>query len=133
MPLQRTWWEGQPFTWPETQQGTITPANTNFQLMRIPYPNPSNAKTTLLAIYLSNSSVTAAVVTIWDQDLTDSSTAAGNRGSTSAPILRVNVPASGDVSIDVLTRPYFQTGIAAQSTQNNMFYSIYTAHAGLGT
>lgn len=129
--INRPWWEEFPLGRPETQQGTITPASTNFQLMRIPYPNPDAAKTTVLALHFSNTTGTAAIVTIWDQDLTDNSNAAGNRGSTSAPILRYNVPASGDVITEVVTRPYFQTGIACQSTQV-AFYSIYVVHQGLG-
>lgn len=129
---QRPWYEEYAWGQPETQAGLITPANTNFQLMRIPYPAPNASKTQVIAISLSNPGGVAGLVKIWDQDLTDASTAAGNRGSVNAPILQYNVPASADVNVDVITRPYFQTGIAAQSSINNMFYSIYVVHTGLG-
>jgi hypothetical protein len=102
--------------------------------MRIPYPNPDNARTTVLCINFSNPTNAAGVVKIWDQDLTDLSvnTQAANRGSVSAPILQFNIPASGDVITEVMTRPYFQGGITCQSTINNLFYSIYVVHQGLG-
>lgn len=102
--------------------------------MRIPYPNPDNAKTTVLCIMFSNPGAVAGLVKIWDQDLTDLSTntQAANRGSVNAPILQFNVPPSGDVITEVQTRPYFQGGIACQSSINNMFYSIYVVHQGLG-
>lgn len=131
--LQKTlWWEEYPFGQPETQQGTITPINTNFQLMRIPYPAPNASKTILLGLQFSNPNGTAAIIKIWDQDLTDSSTVAGNRGSSSAPLYTVTVPANGDNVQDVITRPYFQTGIACQTSQNNVTYSIYVTHVGFG-
>lgn len=126
------WWEEYPFGQPEPQQGTITPANTNFQLMRIPYPAPNASKTHLIALQFSNPNGTAAIVKIWDQDLTDSSTAAGNRGSVSAPLYTVTVPANGDLNQDCITRPYFQTGIACQSSGNNVTFSIYCVHTGFG-
>jgi hypothetical protein len=129
--VNRPWFEEQPYGRPETQQGKITPVNTDFQLMRIPYPPPDSAKTTLLAIHLSNSGA-AAVVTLFDKDLTDATIAAGNRGSAAAPIIRFNVAANSDVITEVVTRPYFQTGIAAQTTIDAMYYSIYVVHQGLG-
>lgn len=138
MNLTRPWWELWVYGRPETNPPTmslITPANTNFQLLRIPYPNPDNAKTTLLCIHISNpNTTTPALVKIWDQDLTDlsSNTQAANRGSISTPVIQFNVPAGGDVIAETMTRPYFQGGIACQSTINNTFCSVYVVHQGLG-
>jgi hypothetical protein len=111
--------------------------------MRIPYSNPDNARTTVLCINFSNPTNAAGVVKIWDQDLTDLSvntqaattartSPTGTGGSLASPVLQFNVPASGDVITEVMTRPYFQGGIACQSTINNLFYSIYVVHQGLG-
>jgi hypothetical protein len=134
--IGRPWWEEFPYGQPETQQGIITPINTDFQLMKIPYPPPNSSKTTLLAIHLSNSGA-AARVSLFDKDLTDATIAAGNRGSAAAPIITFNVPAAGtglpgDIITEVVTRPWFQTGIAAQTTVAPMYYSIYVVHIGLG-
>jgi hypothetical protein len=134
--ISRPWWEEFPYGQHETWQGIITPINTDFQMMRIPYPAPNASKTTLLAIHLSNSGA-AARVALFDKDLLDATTVLGNRGSAAAPIITFNVPTAsvtqpGDVITEVVTKPWFQTGIAVQTTVAPMYYSIYVVHQGLG-
>jgi len=113
-----------PYAETEVVSATIASAATNTQIAKMPWPNPAAGKGSLHKIYVSNSQATAAVVVLWDQDLSDATPTA--RGSAAAPLFRINVPASSDVMVpsDRLPEVWFQAGIAAQSSQVSCFISV---------
>jgi hypothetical protein len=130
----KPWWDSWANSWPEEKHGVIASANSDTQLALIPCFPPLNGRARLLQYYFSNSSASAAVVNIFDSYLNDPTgfTTSGVVGSASAPVWRVNVPGSADVMAACNTQKAFQTGIAAQSTATNMFYSIQFAVTALG-
>lgn len=71
---------------------------------------------------------------MWDQYISDPTgfTTNGVRGSATAPVYQVQIPANADVDAEALTRPYFQTGVVGQVNAQPLFYSILLAHAALG-
>lgn len=132
--LHSPWWEGWSNCWPETVQGTIANATTNTQLALLPIYSPMNGRSRLLNFHFSNATTSAAVIVLWDQLLTDPTnfTTNGTRGSHTAPILQFNIPAQADAIGEAVTRPYFQCGVAAQSSVAGVFFSLELVHQALG-
>jgi hypothetical protein len=89
-----------------------------------PHPAPANGYIRPFYYTFYNPSAdTAAVITIWDEDLTVG-TAADARGSTSAPLHMFSVPPSTQLTI-VPTPELFQAGIAVQTTIDNTHMSVF--------
>lgn len=132
--ITKAWWESWAYHWPEEKHGILSAASSDTQMMLIPAFAPMNGRSRLLAYHLSNSTTNPLVLVMWDQYISDPSgfTTAGTRGSHSAPVWQVQVPASADVDAEALTRPYFQCGVAGNTTVQPLFYSLLLAHAALG-
>jgi hypothetical protein len=128
------WWENWANCWPETVQGTIANAAANTQLALLPIYPPMNGRSRLLNFHFSNATASAAVIVLWDQLLVDPTnyTTNGTRGSHTAPILQFNIPAGADAMGRAVTTPYFQCGVAAQSSQSGVFFSLELVHQALG-
>lgn len=109
---------------PEVAHGTITPVNTDFQICRAPHPAPAYGYIRVLYYTFANAGA-AAVVKIWDEDLTVGTTAV-QRGSVALPLHQFNLPANVDTYV-VPTPEFFQAGIVAQTTIDNTHVSVFYA------
>lgn len=131
---QKPWWDSFANSWPEDKHGTQVGSGAPFQLLLIPCFPPLNGRGRLLNYYFSNPNNVAAQVVLWDQNLTDSTgfTTSGTVGSSSVPSWVVNIPPLADVGAVCLQEKAFQTGIAGQTTQANIFWCIQVAITALG-
>jgi hypothetical protein len=100
---------------PEVAHHTIGTVSTEEQITIAPYPPPAEGYIRLLYILISNpDGANAAVIQLWDEDLTVGATATA-RGSQTAPLMEFRVPASSQW-IGAVPPEIFQAGIAVYSS-----------------
>jgi hypothetical protein len=137
----------EPLSYRQTRGIWLTSANSNFQLVRAPWPAPSNKKLQIEKLVITNTNGAPALVHLWDQDLSNTTTVGRGSGSIGGSLLAYGVggaagtttTASGTVQVSSAsgvggttllvndtsqTAEYFGAGIAAMSTAINVFLSV---------
>ena len=110
---------------PEVAHATVSTVNTDWQIAIAPHPAPAFGYIRVLYYTFSNVAGAAAVVKIWDEDLTVNTTAV-QRGSLADPLHQFTVAANNDLYV-VPTPEFFQAGIVGQSTGDELHVSAFYA------
>ena len=106
---------GEPRTW-KTQIAT----GADRQLYLVPWASPFFGKAYLTHLILTNTTATAALVKLWDEHIGFAGMNAAKRGDNANNNLAFQVPASGQV--DVQLDEFFQAGLAMTTTQTVQAY-----------